>query len=373
MFTTFDRYLLERLLHTFVVLFVAAYGLYVVFDLFTNIDDFQENTSSLPELFLRIAQYYSYRAFEFFGLAGPMLIVVSVITVLGLLRKNSETFPVLAAGIPAFRLLTPLLFAAAILNGTLILNQEFIMPSLAVALQTPRGSAMAEVQKVEPVYDYSNSLMYIDGDQVLPDSRTVIGPTFVLPEPEMATQMCALKAEKAVFIDDHRVKQTGWLLKNVVAALPPDVLTETGRQRVIPSENGRDIFIASEVSFDQLYARGRNLRFLSSWQLIERIQNPSTGIIPVRGQSVALHTRITVPLLCFLNIAIALPLVFRKESHSLIANMAICAAVLGVFYGISEGSFALGRSGLIASDLAAWIPVILTGIASAWSSTLVQT
>ena len=123
----------------------------------------------------------------------------------------------------------------------------------------------------------------------------------------------------------------------------------------------------------QLYNRGRNVQFLSSIQLIQRLRNPATGPIPVRRQSMALHCRLTRPILCLINIAIALPLVFRKESHSLITNMAVCAAVLGVFYGLTEASFALGGTGLIAADLAAWIPVVVTGVASAWTSGLVQT
>ena len=154
-------------MHTFIVLFVAAYGLYIVIDLFTNIDEFQDNTTSSVELFTRIAEFYAYRASEFFAQAGNLLVVVSAIAVLGLLQKHSETFPLLAAGIPAFRLLKPLLIAGTILNGVLIANQEFIIPNIAGQLQTPRGSKLAQVQKVEPVYDYSNHLMFIDGEQVL--------------------------------------------------------------------------------------------------------------------------------------------------------------------------------------------------------------
>ena len=91
MFTTFDRYLLGRLLHTFAVFFVAAYGLYIVIDLFTHIDDFQERASSASnvEMFRRILEFYAFRAFEFLELAGPVLIVISVIVVLGLLQKHS--------------------------------------------------------------------------------------------------------------------------------------------------------------------------------------------------------------------------------------------------------------------------------------------
>jgi lipopolysaccharide export system permease protein len=373
MFTTFDRYLLGRLLHTFAVFFVSAYGLYIVIDLFTNIDDFQENSSSNIDLFRRIFEFYAYRASEFFEMSGPMLIVISVIVVLGLLQKHSEAYPILAAGVPAFRLLKPLLISAAILNGALIANQEWIIPNLAVQLQTPRGSKTAQVQKVEPVYDYSNFLMHIDGDQVLVHNQTLIGASFTLPKPEMASQICVLKSEKATFIGETQKHRSGWLLQNLVGVLDTDLLTEDGRKRVIPSTNGKDVFIVSEVSFDQLYNRGRNLKLLSSTQLIQRIQNPSTGPMPVRGQSLALHTRITRPFLCLLNIAIALPLVMRKESHSLITNMVICAGVLGVLYMVAQGCFALGAIGQLNPDLAAWLPVILTGIISTWTSGLVQT
>lgn len=373
MFTTFDRYLLGRLIHTFVVLFVSAYGLYIVFDLFTNVDEFQANTTSNVELMTQILFYYGYRAFQFMEMTGTMLIVVSVITVLGLIRKSSETFPILAAGIPAFRLLKPLLMAAVILNGALIVNQELIIPNIAVALQTPRGSNQAQVQKVEAVYDHSNYLMHIDGEEVLIESQTLVDASFSIPEPQLATQFSVLKAESARFINATEDHPSGWLLKNLTGVFNEEVLTDEGRQRVIPRPNGKDLFIASDVSFDQLYNRGRNIQYLSSLQLIQRLQNPSTGPIPVRRQSIALHCRLTRPLLCLINIAIALPLVLRRESHSLITNMAICAGVLGVFYALAEASFALGGSGLIAADLAAWIPVIVTGIVSTWTSGLVQT
>jgi lipopolysaccharide export system permease protein len=373
MLTTFDRYLLERLIHTFVVLFVSAYGLYIVIDLFTNVDDFQGNASTMVNLLTQIGLYYFYRAFQFFEMAGPMLIVVSVIAVLGLLRKNSETFPILAAGIPAFRLLKPLLVAAMILNGALILNQEIIIPAFAIPLQTPRGSELAQVQKVEAVYDHSNHLMHIDGDQVLIKEQTLIGAGFQLPTPQLSRHFFVLKAEKARYVSATDKSPAGWLLQNLIGVYDENILTEEGRQRVIPSRNGKDVFIVSDVSFDQLYNRGRNVQFLSSIQLIQRLRNPATGPIPVRRQSMALHCRLTRPILCLINIAIALPLVFRKESHSLITNMAVCAAVLGVFYGLTEASFALGGTGLIAADLAAWIPVVVTGVAGAWTSGLVQT
>jgi lipopolysaccharide export system permease protein len=215
--------------------------------------------------------------------------------------------------------------------------------------------------------------MYIDGDQVLVQNQTLIGACFILWEPELVSRNCELRAEKATFVSQTEKHSSGWLLQNMTGVLDPDLLTEEGRKRVVPGSNGKDVFIASEVSFDQLYNRGRNLKLLSSMQLVQRIQNPSTGPMPVRGQSLALHARITRPLLCLLNIAIALPLVMRRESHSLITNMVVCASVLGFLYIVAQGCLALGTIGQVSPDFAAWLPVIACGVVSSWTYGLVQT
>ena len=69
----------------------------------------------------------------------------------------------------------------------------------------------------------------------------------------------------------------------------------------------------------------------------------------------------------------ALPLVMRRESQSLILNMTICAMVIGGFYVLSQASQMLGGNELIRPDFAAWLPVIVTGGATVWTSGLVQT
>lgn len=246
------------------------------------------------------------------------------------------------------------------------------MPRLAVELQTPRGSSSASVQNVEPVYDYSNYLMHIDGESVIIEERRLVSATFNLPR-ELATQSYALEAESAVYMPATDTHPAGWLLRNLTGLFDEDLLTEEGKSRIVLGQNGKDVFLASDVSFDQLYNRGRNLKLLSSWQLIERIRNPSTGFVPVQSQSLALHSRITRPLLTLFSIAMALPLVMRRESRSLILNMAVCAAVQGGFYIFFQGSLALGSSHFLRPDFAAWLPVIVMGSGSVWIAGYVQT
>lgn len=381
MLTTFDKYLLKKLLYTFAVFLVATYGLYIVIDLFTNMDDFQRAADASEELgttggplavLTAIIRYYGVRVSEFFEMAGPILIVVSAIAVLGLLEKNSESHPILAAGIPAFRLLRPMLIGTGILNVLLIANQEFVMPNIVVELQTQRGGFTATSQEVEPVYDYPNYMMHIDGSEIVIEERKLADASFALPK-ELAKRPYALKCEAAIFMPKTEKHSSGWMLKNLTGPFHEDMLTEIGRERIIAHSNGKDVFIVSDVSFDQLYNRVSNVKLLSSAQLVERIRNPSTGPIPVVRQSVALHSRITRPILSLLAVAMALPLVMRRESQSLILNMTICALVIGGFYVLTQASQMLGGNELIRADFAAWLPVIVTSGATVWTSGFVQT
>ena len=57
--TTFDLHLLRRFLHTYVILFVTLFGLYVVIDGFTNVDGFQEGGAGTSQVLRRMATYYA--------------------------------------------------------------------------------------------------------------------------------------------------------------------------------------------------------------------------------------------------------------------------------------------------------------------------
>ena len=378
------------MLHTFVVFFVATYGLYVVIDLFTNIDAFQIEAQkaadaarldgltqwSDQEPFLKMTQqislYYAFRLSDFLELAGPILVTISVMAVLGLMEKNSESHPVLAAGVPAFRLLKPFLVGTAALNLLIIGNQELVIPAIAVQLQAPRGKDHAAKQQVIPVYDYSNHMMSIDGESVSVTESRLDAATFYVT-PELAEGGCTLRAESAVYLPADNQRPSGWLLINQTGVFDAESLTDEGRTRIIPQDNGKDVFVVSDVSFDQLYDHGRNPKLLSSPQLMKRILNPATGTVAVRRQSLALHSRVTRPLLSMLTVGIALPLVLRKESTGLIVNLAICGLVLAVFFGITHCSLLLADAGLIRPDVAAWFPVVLTGTTSVWTTGYVQT
>lgn len=368
--TVFDRYILKRFLYTFAVLFLATFGLFVVFDLFTNVDEFQQGGSDTSQLLASIGEFYLYQAIQFFELIGTVLVVIAVMIVLAMMHKRSEVYPVLAAGIPTFRIAIPFLVGAVIVNGMLIANQELLIPAIAQRLQTGRGTADSGQRKVEPVHDHFNHMMRIDGEFITPGTRTLHNAIFTLPNP-LVREVVTVSTPEAVYYPASS-RGPGWLLKNSKEALTNAHVTEEGREVILPTQTD-DVFIVSKVSFDQLYNRGSNYKLLSAGELVHRIRNPATGFVPIRAQGMHLHFRVTRPLINIATVLLTIPLILKRESRSLVTNMAVCTLVLGLFYGVMQASLYLGTTSLLAADYAAWLPVIATGAAAAWFAPTTQT
>ena len=370
--TTFDRYLLGRFLQVFAVFFVATFGLYVIIDCFTNIDEFQtSDTSSLRSLGM-MAVYYGSHSSEFFEMVGPPLSIMSTVVVLALLQKHSEIHPVLAAGIPTFRLALPLVIGGILVSLLLIGNQEIVMPAIAAELQRPRGKAESHGQPVEPVYDLN--MINIYGRRLYPALRRLSDCGFTLrPSEFFVHELTTIKARDAVYFPARNGRPAGWLLQHVADDFDIATLTDAGRKIVLPIGDSGDVFIQSSVSSDHLSNRSRSYRLIPSIGLVDRIRNAPTGSIPIRGQDAQLHFRVTRPLVNVGLVLVVVPLVIRRESTSLIGNLAICTCALSVLYGLTQGLLYLGGTSLLSADLAAWLPVIICGGLAAWVAPWVQT
>ena len=371
MLMIYDRYLMRRFLHVFVILFLSMYGLYVVIDGFTNIDDFQEGQASSSAMLQNMGQFYLYQASQFFDLIGSIIAVTAVMVVFALLQKHCEIMPLLAAGVPMRRLFRPVVIGMLIVTGLIVANQEFVLPKIAARLEAPRGEKANGDKGVEPLYDHRTHIL-ISGKSLFMRERRMSGPKFVLPAGDLAADVTTLRAVDAIWMPSTAEGESGWLLKSASPSFSELQLTETGTKIVRAAAEPGDAFIATEVSFEQLYNKHGSYKYLSTPQLIHSIRNPS-DVISIRGQQMHLHTRMVRPLLNLACIFIAIPLMLRRESRSLIGSFALCSVVLGGMLGLLQLSTILGQSNLIAADLAAWIPIIACGGVATWVQGVMQT
>lgn len=369
---TLDRYLFKRFLHTFAILFVSTFGLFVVIDGFTNVDGFQEGRDSSWEVFMFMFAYYTFQSSLFFNLIGTVISVVAVMVVFALLQKNSEFHPVLAAGIPTYRLFKPMLLGLALVSGLMMINQELIIPKIASQLNSPRSVHVSKGTPVEPLYD-RQSRIHIGGKGLDTARKILLEPEFLLPLPEISNNFVVLKANQGMFFARSTKGKSGWLLKGIKRAYEDLDLTPRGKEFVLPTKNPQEIFVVSDVTFSELSRRSQDHRFLSTEQLAERIRNPSTGFISVRRMEIQFHWRIVRYLLNLISVFIVVPIILRKESRSLVMNMALCATFMGSLYGFSQLMLFAGKANFVSPDLASWSSVIVCGTIGAWFTGMVQT
>jgi lipopolysaccharide export system permease protein len=368
--TTFDRYLIARYLQIFVILFVSMFGLFVVIDGFSNVDEFQEHAQTTLNLLARMGSYYAYQSSLFLDMCGPILTVIDAMIVFALLLRNSELHPVLAAGVPTWRLLVPVIISTAFVNGLMTVNQELIIPRISDVLQTPRDSLMKGATEIEPLTDPSSGI-HIDGQELSLNPQLIKNAQFVLPA-DIAQDITTLKAAQAAYYPARPGHPAGWLLKNAETTFSQLTLNDEGRKLVLAMQEPKQLFVVSELSFDLLYNRLQSSKLISTAELVRRMKSPAFGLATTRLAQ-HLHARLVRPLANLLAALLAIPLILRKESRGLIANMAIAAGVLTAMLGLSEAVAYCGKTGSITPELSAWIPIFLSGTLFTWLTGIMQT
>ena len=75
MMTIIDRYLLRQFAQSFLICFLSLTGLYIVFDAFTNLEEFLEAGEKMGGIWSLLTTHYAYQSLLFFdrtaGLRRP--------------------------------------------------------------------------------------------------------------------------------------------------------------------------------------------------------------------------------------------------------------------------------------------------------------
>jgi len=369
--STFDNYLLKKYLHTYCVLFISIFGLYIVIDCFTNIDAYQEGAEGFGDVLKSMGSYYIYQSLVFFDMIGSVLAVIAAMVVFAILYKNSEIHPLLAAGIPTYRLFAPVVVGVFLMTGLVIGNQEILIPRFSHQILQQRGVKDSKARPVEPTYDHTSRIL-VAGKELYIETQEMHAAAFVLPVPNVVDELTTLHADTATYHVRQADHPAGWLLKNVAPTFTDLHLAEQGGKYVRSTKNPNNLFVVTDVSLDQVFNRRSSYKWIPIPVLIERIRNPSSSQHTIGAQTSLLHTRLMQPLLNFFSVAIALPLIIRRESRSLVTNLAVCAVCLGIVFGVVQLFGWMGKTNILSAEFAAWGPIIIAGTLAAWLTGYVQ-
>src|SRR3954453_4120870 len=133
-----DRYVFSSFLRNYLISFMVLIGMYVVLDMVFHFDELVDVDTApdanavvnVASMLWHIIDYYFSQSFLFFvPLSGIIPVVAAAFTLLRLSRFGELT-ALLAAGVPLLRVTVAIILAAVLLNGLLIIDQEFVLPQM---------------------------------------------------------------------------------------------------------------------------------------------------------------------------------------------------------------------------------------------------
>ena len=352
MFTTLDRMYLVNYLRSYLIVLVSLLSLYVVVDLFTNLDKF--SGYGFAVMMQRIWAYYSVQTSQIFDKLSEAISLLGAMFTVAWLQRNNELLPQLSAGISTRRVVRPILFGAGF---TLLLgpaNREFVIPRIADQLTLQRDDL--EAVKAIPVNGtYDPYGMHVEGVFGFRNDKKVEHLFVTFPDAGTAG-MVHLTAKEAFYVPPGDDPQSGgWNLFNTT----PDILDAPLPRGLTQLGPKRYFLKTADVDFDAV-TRGANwYLFGSTWNLRELLAKPDA-----RRQTqvaVAFHMRLTRPIVGALLVLLGLSVILRDQNRNVFINAGLCLVMGAVFYAVVFGCKFLGEADVITPPLAAWLPVLLFG------------
>ena len=359
-----DRYLLRQFVQVFIICFSSLTGLYIVFDAFSNLDEFAKAAEKEGNLLSLLGTFYAYRSVFFFDRTCGILALISAMFTVTWIQRNNELTALSAAGIATSRVIRPVIVAALAISVVAAISREVVIPQLSAQLsRDPKNLSGDKATELQPRYDLETDVLFRGQETVFKD-RKIIQPSFLLPA-GLDTYGKQLSAKDAYYQPANQEHPAGYLLKGVeqpshIGEL--DSLKRGSRLVLITPKDARwleagECFVVSNMDFRQLTSGQKSRQFAATWQLIRGLRNPSLDYgADVR---VAIHARLVQPFLDATLLLLGLPLIVGRENRNIFVAIGLCIAIVTVFMLIVLACQYLGAIYFISPALAAWAPLVI--------------
>lgn len=359
-----DRYVLRLYLNVLLISFVSLTGLFIVVDAFNNLDEFISYSKQSGGPVAILGAYYGARTLWFFDRMNGVLGMVAAMFTLTMMQRSNEMTALMAAGISRARVVQPLIGAAIFVAVLGLVNREFGLPNVRDKLTRNAQDWMGDVQKeCHPKYDPQTDIL-LTGKHTLAKEKRIDQPHFRLP-PEMSSWGKTLAGEQAFFEAKNDVHPNGYRVRQVrlpsgVKDLPSFALQE----RTIlfsPKEHAwlqpDECFVASEVSFEQLYVGNGWRQYLSSLELFTGLH--ARTLENGADVLVTMHSRLIQPVLDVVLLFLGVPLILGRENRNIVFAAGQCLGLTLGFFMVTLACQSLGTNYLLNPVLAAWLPLMI--------------
>jgi LPS export ABC transporter permease LptG len=349
--TLLDDYILRDffvylglILSTFLVLVIV----FTLFELLSDILRNQVPATVVAAYLLNVAPYLLYNV-------APLVMLLSVLVTFGLMQRSNEITAIKATGTSIYRIVAPVVAAAAMLAVGLFLADQFYLPHT-----NKRQEALHNQIKGKPAQTY-----------LRPDRKWIFGQNndiyyyqFFDPDRDQFGNLTVFQLDPATFAITRRVHadrahwaenlnrwvyEQGWERSLHGSAIAPNgyrtfevstfpELPET------PSYFKKEVKQYSEMNYEELH------------RYIRDLQQSGFDVVRLRVQ---LHKKLSYPLITLIMAVLAIPFAFSAGKKGAITGVAVAVGI-AVFYTVVSRLFeAMGDLSQLPPALAAWSPDLI--------------
>lgn len=339
-------------LKAYVVCLMSLMGLFIVVDLFTNLDDFTKDSKGLMPVLSHIGVYYSYKLAQIFDRLSEATGLLAAMFTIAWVQRNNEVLPVLSAGVSTRRLVMPVLISAVCMTGLVIGNQECILPHVDYYLLENRQD-LAGTQAIQVNGAYEPNGTHITGQTAVRSTMTV--RKFLCMINKRGGESTLLQAEEARYIapgDGNR--SGGWLLTDTKPAELENRISSL--EMIVP---GKYFLRTQQVDFEAVTRQKNWWRFVGTLRLRDEMSKADSSNLA--NIAVVFHMRLTRPILSVILVFLGIAIILRDQNRNVFISAGMTVVLGGVFFIVIFASKYLGDHEILPPPLAAWVPVMVFG------------
>ncbi len=333
---------LGMILSTFLVLVL-------VFTLFELLGDILRNKVPpvvVAEYVLNVTPYLLYNI-------APLVMLLAVLVTFGIMQRSNEITAIKATGTSIYRIVTPVIVAAAVFAAGLFFADQFYLPHT-----NKRQEALHNQIKGKPAQTY-----------LRPDRKWIFGQAndiyyyqFFDPDRDQFGNISVFQIDKANFTVTRRIHadrarwaenlnrweyERGWVRTLNVSAIsdyrPFEVSTFADLPET-PSYFKKEVKQYSEMNYEELH------------KYIRDLQQSGFDVVRLR---VELNKKLSYPLITFIMAILAIPFALSTGKRGAVTGVAIAVGI-AVFYTVVSRLFeAMGNLSQLPPALAAWSPDLI--------------
>jgi lipopolysaccharide export system permease protein len=351
-----DRMLIRGYIKAYLVCLLSLLSLYIVVDLFTNLDDFAEHHRGLTPILNHIAIYYGYKVAQIFDRLCEAILLLAAMFTVALMQRNNELLPLLSAGVSTHRVVGPVIFSACSMLGLMIVNQELVIPRIASFLLNDRDDPRGE-KDIAVHGAFEPNGIHIAGERASRRQKLVREFCCIIPE-SIARNLIHLNAKEAYYMPpgEGSYGGGGWLLTGT----QPTELEGWDNPAVLQVvDSGKYFLHTREVDFDSITRSRTWFVYASTSRLFAELSKPDSSRLA--SMAVLFHMRLTRPILGLLLVFMGLTSILRDQNRNVFISTGLCLAQCVIFYGACFCCKHLGDSEYLSPAFAAWLPVLCFG------------